>query len=82
MKSQQSHQLSSLFKQLGMAHDTAAIENFINDNSVVPDGTEIHELQCWSRSQTNFLQQAITEDAEWCIGVDQLNTVLRQTNEQ
>lgn len=72
-----SHDIYSLFEQLGLDNNDAAIDAFINKHKPVAPHVLIHQADFWSRSQADFLQQAIEEDADWANAVDQLNTMLR-----
>ena len=41
------------------------------------DALSLHEAPFWSASQADFLQQAIKEDADWALIVDELSVMLR-----
>lgn len=71
------HTLCDLFLQLGLPDGFAEIESFIAENKPIPSGVSIHEAQFWSAHQADFLRRAITEDADWAVLVDTLNTRLR-----
>lgn len=71
------HSLNSLFSQLGLGQSDAAIESFVNHHKPVPHAVLLHEADIWNTSQAAFLQQAIAEDADWAIVVDQLDVMLR-----
>lgn len=62
-----------LFAQLGESTDDAAIDRFIGLHIMQGGAIALHEASCWSKSQSDFLRQAIDEDAEWAPIVDQLN---------
>jgi len=71
------HNLSSLFKQLGLDNSNEAIDEFINKKQPVPGNLALHEAKFWSASQASFLKEAIEEDADWAEIVDELNVLLR-----
>ncbi len=71
------HDICSLFEQLGLDNNDAAIDAFINKHKPLAPRVLIHQADFWSRSQAGFLQQAIEEDADWAYAVDQLDTMLR-----
>ncbi len=71
------HDLGSLFEQLGLDNKDAAIDAFINKHKPLASHLLIHQADFWSASQAGFLQQAIEEDADWALVVDQLDTMLR-----
>jgi hypothetical protein len=75
---QPTHNLVSLFKQLGLDNTNEAIEDFINKNRPVPSNLLLHEAEFWSASQASFLKEAIEEDADWAEIVDELNILLRR----
>jgi len=70
------HNLNALFNQLGLDDSDQAIEKFISQHKPVTCGL-LYEAGFWSKSQSTFLKEAIEEDAEWSIVVDQLDTMLR-----
>ena len=74
--SDQMQTMNSLFDQLGLASDEAAIEQFIA-NHRIPDGVRMFEAAFWSPAQASFLKQGLTQDDEWSIVIDELNTRLR-----
>ena len=71
------HTFSSLFEQLGLDDRDEAIEAFIQTNSPLPQGVELHEADFWNPAQAQFLEQARADDADWAELVDQLNVALR-----
>lgn len=70
------HDMASLFAQLGEPSDDWAIAAFIAMHSPLPSETRLHEATFWSREQARFLLDAITEDADWAVVVDELNCEL------
>jgi Protein of unknown function (DUF2789) len=71
-----SHDLKSLFLQLGRPNDDAEIARFIETNSPLAGNVLLHEASFWTRSQADFLREAITDDSEWAEIVDVLNSKL------
>ncbi len=72
------HTFSTLFEQLGLDDTDEAIASFIQTNSPLPRGVELHEAAFWSPAQAEFLHQAKVDDADWAELVDQLNVALRE----
>ena len=72
------HNLTSLFKQLGLETTNEAIKDFISRNRPVPNNLALHEAKFWSESQASFLKEAIEQDADWAEIVDELNVLLRR----
>lgn len=66
------HQFSDLFKQLGLASDAAAIEQFIAGHRPLPADVALADAAWWSASQAQFLREEIADDADWAELVDSL----------
>jgi hypothetical protein len=73
----QTHDLPALFKQLGLAHDPAAITRFIQQHAPLPADCQLADAAFWSPAQAAFLREEILEDADWAVVVDQLNLLLQ-----
>lgn len=71
------HDLSALFKQLGLAADQAAIDRFIGLHAPLPQTCQLADAPFWSPAQASFLREEILEDADWAEVVDQLDVLLR-----
>jgi len=71
------HNLNLLFEQLGLDSNDEAIDMFISKHKSIDYHGLLHEADFWSRSQADFLKQAVDEDADWAIVVDQLDSMLR-----
>ena len=69
------HDLSTLFRQLGLVGDAADIDAFLATHSLPPDRT-LAEAPYWSPSQAALLSEAISFDAEWAEAADELATRL------
>lgn len=70
--------MNSLFQQLGMAHSNSAISEFFKLHYPLPPDIPLPEAGIWNASQAEFLRQAISEDSEWSMLADQLDTSLRE----
>ncbi|EKF74324.1 hypothetical protein A11A3_08995 [Alcanivorax hongdengensis A-11-3] len=72
------HDLNSLFSQLGLASNDQAIEDFIHDHAGQLEASmHLHQAPFWNDSQARFLAEAIREDAQWAEAVDSLSALLR-----
>ena len=71
------HNLSSLFEQLGLNSSDEGIEAFLTAHRPIPGNIRLHEAEFWSSSQSDFLHEAIDDDADWAEIVDILDTMLR-----
>lgn len=71
------HDLSELFKQLGLPDDSESIEDFIATHRPIPDNTRLADASFWNESQRRFLSEELEEDADWAETVDTLNNRLR-----
>ena len=65
------HNLPALFVQLGLPGHAHAIDEFIGRHRV-PAGGAWLDLPVWTARQQQFLQQALAEDADWALAVDEL----------
>lgn len=72
------HSLESLFKQLGLPAEKAAIESFIARHAPLDEAIRLDHAPFWSSQQALFLGEALREDADWAPIVDQLNVLLRK----
>ncbi|GAA5219171.1 DUF2789 domain-containing protein [Corallincola platygyrae] len=70
------HDLSALFNQLGLPNDNDSIKEFVVSHRI-PEGKNISQASFWTPSQASFLQEAVSDDAEWAETVDQLDAMLR-----
>ena len=71
------HSMNALFEQLGLGSSNLEIETFIKRNTPLPATINLHKAKIWNVSQAAFLDQAIVDDADWVVVVDQLNARLR-----
>ena len=70
------HHLGDLFRQLGLPDDPASIEDFIAKHRPLPAGVALADAPFWSPSQAQFLQEEISDDADWAELVDSLGARL------
>ena len=72
------HHFSDLFAQLGLPSDEQSIQQFVSDHSPLPADVELPNAPFWTSTQAAFLGEAIQEDSDWAILVDQLSGALRR----
>ncbi|UXY55654.1 DUF2789 domain-containing protein [Pseudomonas tohonis] len=65
------HNLATLFEQLGLESGHDRIEAFIAEHPLA-DGQKIHEAPFWNDAQSAFLRNALVQDADWAVEVDEL----------
>ena len=71
------HNVYTLFQQLGLDDTDEALERFISQHKPIDHKLLLHEADIWNSSQASFLKQALEEDADWSLVVDQLDAMLR-----
>jgi hypothetical protein len=72
------HDLPTLFAQLGLDNSDEAIEDFIHTYAgTLKDSAHLHQAPFWNAGQARFLADAIREDADWAEAVDSLSALLR-----
>lgn len=67
------HTMTSLFAQLGLPADQAAIEDFIARHRPLDSDVALYRAPFWSSAQRDFLKEEIIEDADWAGVIDELN---------
>jgi hypothetical protein len=72
------HNLPSLFKQLGLPDEPVDIEKFIATHSPLKPDLHLADAFFWTKSQSQFLRDEILDDADWAEVVDQLDVLLRK----
>ncbi len=72
-----SHDVHTLFEQLGLPSDPSAIARFVEAHPV-DEAIPIDEAPFWTPSQAAFLREALEEDAAWAEPVDELSARLRR----
>ena len=70
------HNLNTLFQQLGLSNTETNIDHFIASHSIEPT-TKITEAFFWNDAQISFLKDALTDDSDWAELVDYLDCLLR-----
>lgn len=74
-----SHELSELFRQLGLPDSAQEIRDFITRHRPLPNALSLPEAPFWSPSQAAFLREEWRkDDGDWTMLVDQLNVALRE----
>lgn len=75
------HDLSALFDQLGLPSDMASINSFVVSHEL-PSGTRLPFASFWTPAQSQFLKEALNDDAEWAEAADEMAMLLstRQTH--
>jgi hypothetical protein len=72
--------LETLFEQLGLESSQAAIEAFVAAHPLEHD-VSIVDAPFWSDAQRQLLQEALENDDEWAVPVDELNALLHEAAE-
>ncbi|MBY8933518.1 hypothetical protein PS619_05420 [Pseudomonas fluorescens] len=72
------HNLPSLFKQLGLPDEPVDIDKFIATHSPLKPDLHLADAFFWTKSQAEFLRDEILDDADWAEVVDQLDVLLRK----
>jgi Protein of unknown function (DUF2789) len=72
------HTMQTLFSQLGLASDEEQIRGFIEKHRPLSHIIALSEADFWSVAQAAFLAEAIQEDSDWCVLVDELDSLLRE----
>jgi len=70
-----SHNLPTLFAQLGLASDTVSMDDFIASHEL-PTGTSMAKAAFWNPAQASFLAEALADDADWAEVVDEMAMLL------
>ncbi len=68
--------MKDLFQQLGLDSDEKSIDEFIKKHQGMNDTRHIEKAPFWNDAQRAFLQQALEEDADWVMIIDDLNAQL------
>ncbi len=71
------HDLTTLFEQLGLPGDAAAIDAFIEAHRPLPAATRLADAPFWTPAQRAFLVEALGADSDWAERVDELDVRLR-----
>lgn len=71
-----SHDIPTLFAQLGLASQPADIQRFLDEHANLPEDVALADAPWWSAAQADFLRTALAEDGDWAEPVDELNALL------
>lgn len=71
------HNMTSLFKQLGLNGDTQAIDRFVSAHSPLERQINITDAPFWTATQAEFLKESMAEDADWTEVIEVLDARLR-----
>lgn len=66
-----------LFSQLGLGSEDHHIKQFIRSHSPLAATIRLADAPFWSPTQAHFLREALLQDSDWAVPVDQLNAALR-----
>ena len=75
------HNLSTLFDQLGLPSDAAAIKTFIHWHRPLDPKVPLQQASWWTPAQAEFLTQAIEEDSNWAGQIDELDALPQPASE-
>lgn len=70
------HDMSTLFAQLGLDNSPSAIKAFVASHKI-PADMSLAQASFWTSAQANFLTENLKQDADWSDVIDQLNVMLR-----
>lgn len=71
------HNLSTLFKQLGLPAEQNDIDAFIARYSPLPSDIALQDAPFWSESQSQFLEEGLEDDSDWAEVIDELDALFR-----
>ncbi|MCC5852158.1 MAG: DUF2789 domain-containing protein [Alkalimonas sp.] len=71
------HSLTTLFAQLGLENNQAAIDRFVADHRLA-EHVPLEEAPFWTPAQASFIAESLKADADWSEVIDELNTLLRK----
>ena len=69
------HNLSGLFKQLGLANGKTEIEAFLREHRLAK-GQALPKAPFWNKAQAQFLSEALADDSDWAELADELAVLL------
>ncbi|WP_068828019.1 DUF2789 family protein [Pseudomonas sp. BMS12] len=69
------HNLSSLFKQLGLPAGRADIDTFLREHRLA-EGQALPLAPFWNKAQSQFLAESLAEDSDWAELADELALLL------
>jgi hypothetical protein len=68
------HNLTALCQQLGLS----SLEAFVSQHAPLAEHLALADAPFWSVSQSAFLSEQLTADADWAEVIDQLDLLLRR----
>ncbi|MEW6996493.1 DUF2789 family protein [Colwelliaceae bacterium BS250] len=71
------HDIAGLFAQLGLNNDSEGIKEFIAAHKGLKQEIKLQDATMWTKSQANFLSDALALDSDWSEVVDVLDSMLR-----
>ena len=71
------HNMHSLFTQLGEPNDELSIRRFIAAHRPLAGDVLLYDAPFWTEAQKQFLQEALASDSDWALVADELSTALR-----
>lgn len=72
------HHFSELFAQLGLPADVQGIQRFLASHTPLAADFKLPDAPFWTPAQAAFLCEALLEDSDWALLVDQLSETLRR----
>jgi hypothetical protein len=72
------HNLTTLFDQLGLPSTEEDIEAFINSHRPLDPSIHLSKAPFWTAGQAQFLGEQTKADADWVMVIDKLDTSLRE----
>lgn len=70
--------VNDLFKQLGLPNSDEEIRSFLERYKPIPETMKLHEVPCWNKAQSAFLEEIIKDDGDWSYLADELDALLRK----
>ena len=70
------YNINVLFQQLGLPATDSDVNSFFSRHKLDPE-TRLVNADFWTEAQAAFLNEALEEDADWTLIVDQLDARLR-----
>ena len=70
-----SHDLSSLFLQLGLASNPAEVAAFVATHHL-DQRMRLCDAPFWNKAQAQFLRESLEQDSDWAVAADELARLL------
>ena len=71
------HRFCELFAQLGLPNAPTEICAFIQRHRPLDSSILLRDAPFWTPSQSDLIRQMFSQDSDWALAVDGLNTRLR-----